>query len=387
MNVALLEPINADCVADHVFELLVTHAPPANSDLGTFLRKDGQIVVELRVPSERKEKKEKKKKEKKQTDNVEFLQLAVTQNMSLFTSNRVASTTGAMLWRVSVLFAEWVLGVAQGRVVDRYVGENGDQSSDSDCTKIFTYPLSEWDVVELGCGSAGLLCSALGAATHSYLATDHLPALIKSCERNVRSNVPHKYLDGPSAVDDEGPQKIRFMEYDWEDPARGLDAVRLAIDSGDDDDKKDRPLVVIACDTIYNDHLIPHFLEAAKRVCGLRPANSCLVVAQQVRDSDIMEEFMEQLVDLEGEVSFTEQSTASSTEHHQDVDHQDIDHKDIDHQDTEQKIHTEPPREPTPPTQEPSVPHKAFDVFAVPDNLLSTQLVHGYTVHFAKYKP
>lgn len=453
MDTNFLEHIPIEEVSNHVFDILVTHAPLEKTNLGTFQRQDGEIIVELTVPlgysikngflndcvninndgsgtsafaSQDTTKKKRKNKESKKALSTKstrsknkstqhnsngqqytFLELCVSQSMSLFTSNSESSTTGAMLWKVSVLFCEWILNISQGYIIDKYIEpshdseneENAEENKDNleSPVNIFKYSLNEWDVVELGCGSAGLVCSALGPITNSYIATDHLSALVKTCERNVVANVPEKFIFSntvnrqPSEEQERGTdeRKIRFMEFDWEDKKYGLENISQALErekdntdisdtlsaqvqsleinkqapdtqtytesethnanSSNDSNTKDkntnkkmnptRPLVVVACDTIYNEHLIPYFLSAAKSVCELRPDNSHILIAQQVRDSDIMESFMEQFV------GFEHQNKNSETEETRNV----------------------------------------FDVYAVPNNLLSKQLVQGYTIHYGKF--
>lgn len=471
METISLEKITPEDVYDHIFDVLVTHAPPKNRDLGAYERRDGQITVDLKVPvnytvhgflanmqtrfsdlsgSSKKKKSRKIKsspadkrksttsgKGKKDNGEMEisrygFLQLELTQSMSLFTSSTETSTTGAMLWNVSVLFVEWILNISQGHVIDRYIPQKEDKEEESntkgdDIIRLLSYPLDQWDVVELGCGSAGLVCCALGPITNSYIATDHLSSIVKSCHKNVLENVPAKYVwtekgeqeklglqdqeDGLGHVGAE--EKIRTLEFDWEDMESGLKDIKQALgiteieehhtptisetnlslklenvslnedaNASEDNTKvaksfkesfnsnsgtshepssasnEDRPLVVIACDTVYNEHLIPHFLNAMAAVCKLRPKNAHAIVAQQVRDSEIMGSFMEQFV----EKCLDEEGSIGSVS------------KPVSHKLSDDSIASE----------EPLPSQKMFDVYTVPDSFLSKALVNGYTVHYAK---
>lgn len=436
MNSIDLIPVTEDNVEEHVFDILVTHAPPEKSDLGVYERKDGVITVDLQVPknysfggfheaSGSSSSKTKRKAKKKTSSSITkskstkaqeygFLQLDISQSISLFTSGTESSTTGAMLWRVSVFFTEWLLNISQGHVIDQFTGpESAEGVEDKDAAfkeskvRLLSYPLDQWDVIEVGCGSSALVCSALGPVVHKYVATDHLGAVIRQAESNILANVPKRLVstisdeneDVETKVTEEGDQdsgakrsrsdkKIKCVEFDWEDIESGIKdvAAALGVDIDQDtvtqltqdvktlditkessagepkeapatgsslaeDDPNERPLVILACDTVFNEFLIPYLLDATASLCHrIRPNNSHVIVAQQVRDPQIMESFMEQFVSHRSEHQSNQEQPKQETEDQ--------------HQD-ETSLN--------------------FRVFALPDRLLSRRLVRGYTVHYAQY--
>lgn len=353
MNTLDLESVTEDTVEDHVFDVVISHAPSEKSDLGVYERKDGSIKIDIKVfnphkkpntsaRSSRKEKSNNHLKksivpnisnQKGQLVSFDYISLDIQQSISLFTSKQETSTTGAMVWRVSVFFTEWLLNIANGYIVDEDLEIeswkiNGIQI-DSSATiaqlpklNLFSQPLQSWDVIELGCGIGGLAAAAIGPQVNSYIATDHLTSIIKTANLNVQNN------------NDKSITNIHCMEYDWETPSLGIEELQRVFGLNGDNNES-RPLIILALDTVFNEFLIPHFLNAIVALAKtLRPRNAHVIIGQQVRDPEIMESFMSQFV---------------------------------------RRAHDDG--------------SKCFDVWAVPDRFLTERLINGYTVHYANFIP
>lgn len=322
MDVIDFEELDENTIGEHVFDIVVNRAPDPEADLGFFNRTDGECVVQLKIPdkgttttnSSKKKKKTNWKKGHAAGENstatdipMSTLEIRVVQSMSLLNSRTESSTTGAMLWRVSVVFAEWFY-------------------------QHFYYPSKSklledrFDVIELGCGAAALLPIALGSSPRirTYIATDQ-PHIARLAQHNVQRH----YTDtlGVSA-----PDNIHVVDYDWEEAEQ--DCINIANllnkskdDNDDDAEESDNELLVLACDTIYNEYLIPHFLDALIRACQLSTKQlTHVLVAQQVRDPVIMESFLTQFVEC-----------------------------------------------------------PQFKVWSIPDSCLSAEFKHGFVLHYAKF--
>jgi len=292
MDVTDFELLTEDTVSDHVFDLAVNRGPSPQADLGFVLRRDGEITVRIRVPdvagaTAGHEKKKRRGKlgsgrgsNKKttvaaanETEQYKTLEVNVVQSMSLLNSNTESSTTGAMLWRVSVVFTEWFYK-------HLYLPQLGSLLP------------GRFDVVELGCGAAGLLPIMLGSSpkVRQYVATDQ-PHIVKLARQNVETH----YTETTGSM----PSNIHVVEYDWEhcneDIVNILDRIPAAESTEEEDDTG---LLILACDVVYNDFLIPYILEGMNKVCEEHPSKKIsILVAQQVRDPTIMENFLTQFVE------------------------------------------------------------------------------------------
>ena len=212
------------------------------------------------------------------TIDIEVAGLDITfhQSPTVLSSNRSNGTTGAVVWRISPIFAGWI--AAPGNILF-------DQSV-----------LSQDSIVlELGCGIAGIVALALAPRVGAYMATDQ-DYLMRFLKQNIDENIvrpkspkPRGHGKKSRAGDDHSPKysgNIRVVALDWElDSLSSLPA--LIGGSGTID-------VVIACDCIYNEALIDPFVRTCAEACQLRdhrsPADATIcIVAQQLRSSDVFE--------------------------------------------------------------------------------------------------
>ncbi|KAK4241935.1 ribosomal lysine N-methyltransferase 5 [Achaetomium macrosporum] len=230
--------------------------------------------------------------------------LTIHQSPAVLSSNRAGGTTGAVVWKITPLFAEWLASP------DNPLFTHGVLSSSS-------------LVLELGCGISGLVALLLAPRIARYVLTDQ-PYVAKLVEQNVSDNLnatsqapaktaavrPHRKAVANSSQDRNGSRdrdrdrggsgsraaRIRFTPLDWE-----TDEVTPTLAGSDEAKSFD---AVVACDCIYNEALIDPFVSTCVDLCRLRAnetatrtgtgtgigAEPCVcVVAQQLRDPLVFE--------------------------------------------------------------------------------------------------
>lgn len=208
------------------------------------------------------------------------------------------SKTVPVVWKVTPLFASWLASPATNLFFRTGLL---DPSS---------------TVLELGCGVSALVGLAVGPLVSSYVLSDQ-SYVARFVEQNIQQNTqdqnrkqkppPPKSSStsrsnrGKSSSSSHPPPRngssagngtITFHPLDWE-----LDAPTRALAEPD---------VVVACDCIYNDALIPPFVQTCVDACRLRPSDDdaggkpprpCVcVVAQQLRDPEIFEGWLSEFV-------------------------------------------------------------------------------------------
>ncbi|KAI1377532.1 hypothetical protein F4677DRAFT_414696 [Hypoxylon crocopeplum] len=196
--------------------------------------------------------------------------------------NRPGSTTGAVVWKITPLVADWLAAS------ENLLWTSGVLSSSS-------------SVLELGCGISGLLGLVLVPSVARYTLTDQ-SYVARLVEKNINENSLPEKPKQPGANSRKGRGKsttnqskadLRFLQLDWE-----LDEVTSSLTG----DKKAKSFdAVIACDCIYNDTLIQPLVQTCADVCRLRCADEgaadkpavCLV-AQQLRDPEIFEDWIKE---------------------------------------------------------------------------------------------
>ncbi|KAI1083570.1 hypothetical protein F5B20DRAFT_411145 [Whalleya microplaca] len=189
--------------------------------------------------------------------------------------NRPGSTTGAVVWKITPLVADWLA------VPENLIWASGALSPSS-------------SVLELGCGVSGLLGLVLAPLIASYTLTDQ-SYVARFVDKNIEENTVAVAQKPPTAHKRKGKvsaslpmTKPRFMPLDWE-----LDEVTTSLTGSENVKSFD---VVIACDCIYNDTLIKPLVQTCVDACRVRLVDEattnkptvCLV-AQQLRNPDIFE--------------------------------------------------------------------------------------------------
>ncbi|KAF2489365.1 hypothetical protein BU16DRAFT_531684 [Lophium mytilinum] len=215
--------------------------------------------------------------------------LSIHQSPTLLSSNRKEGTTGAVVWSVTPLFAEWI---ASNNVLAKY-----------------GFLSSEAIILELGCGVAGIVALSLAPQVKKYVATDQ-DYVLKLLKQNLAENFPEKAIPhtkrkqsskkakSTRLKEDDTISNIETLLLDWE-----LDSVATIPRflgqqqaSGDQDDPVGVD-VLIACDCIYNDALIEPFVTTCAQICRLRSTSktqkpTICIVAQQIRSFEVFESWL-----------------------------------------------------------------------------------------------
>ncbi|KAK3944880.1 ribosomal lysine N-methyltransferase 5 [Diplogelasinospora grovesii] len=245
--------------------------------------------------------------------------LTIHQSPGILSSNRAGGTTGAVVWKVSPIFAEWL--TTAGNPLFSH-GVLSPRSA----------------VVELGCGISPVVGLLLAPRISQYVLTDQ-PYVARLVEQNIAENDGHQVVlqhkatankrsankgrtggasskgsgsgsKGGGATGTNNSGQIRFTPLDWE-----TDDVSSALTrdlSGSSFD------AVLACDCIYNEALVEAFVSACVDICRLREAElaayassskddakseesgssdllepSICLIAQHLRTSDVFETWMD----------------------------------------------------------------------------------------------
>ena len=106
-------------------------------------------------------------------------ELNIRQSPTLLSSDREGGTTGAVVWRATPLFAQWI--ASESNILFR--------SSVLDENSI---------VLELGSGAAGIIAIIMACRIGRYIATDQ-KYVFKLLKANIEDNVP-KAIDSRSSV-------------------------------------------------------------------------------------------------------------------------------------------------------------------------------------------
>ncbi|KAK3390541.1 hypothetical protein B0H63DRAFT_118766 [Podospora didyma] len=236
--------------------------------------------------------------------------LTIHQSPGVLSSNRAGGTTGAVVWNITPLFAEWISSA-----------NNLFFSHEILSTSSF--------VLELGCGISGLVGLLLAPRITQYVLSDQV-YVARFVEQNIVENQPRQQLkqqrktkggsnknrsssnqQSSSSFDAGGAGKIRFAALDWE-----TDQVTPSLTGVPEAKSFD---VVVACDCVYNLGLIEPFVTTCADACRLRASSSfsssssselepggrgegegeqeeppCVcIVAQQLRDPIVFEAWLE----------------------------------------------------------------------------------------------
>ena len=200
----------------------------------------------------------------------------ILQSPGLLMSNRDAGTTGAVLWKVSPLVAAWLVAIS-GPLWRAGI----------------LHPRA--NVVELGCGIAGILGLSLSPLVSTYLLTDQ-EYVMKILKENVALNQSLAKLKKrgrkKDQQDDAISPRLRTLTLDWETDSATNVQHALGPDQSID--------LVVACDCIYNDFLIKPFVGTCADLCKKRSSGKVpvLLVAQQLRSEEIFEEWLQATMQL-----------------------------------------------------------------------------------------
>lgn len=176
----------------------------------------------------------------------------ITQSLSRLSDQKSnSSSTGFVCWDASIHIADWFL-------------------TSLECPIKLS---NELTVLELGSGVGGIVACAIQDKVGKYIATDQ-KHILKLLQENIHNNTTK--------------QNYNIVEFDWENVELGLHNLNeLGVTNESID-------LVVACDTIYNEYLIPYFISALK--CTMSH-HSVALVCLQMRDSITFEEFVNTVVE------------------------------------------------------------------------------------------
>ena len=196
----------------------------------------------------------------------------IRQSPTLLSSERHGGTTGAVLWKITPPFAEWLIHSSVMSTLD-----------------------AESTVLELGCGISGLLALSLGPKIGHYIATDQ-EYVFKLLRANLGENAPSSQAKPQSKSNRKQntaspmtkPDSITLMALDWETSIVADLARSKAAKNGID--------LVVACDCIYNEVLLQSFVNACAELCRMPPKSTdkptICIIAQQLRSDIVFGEWL-----------------------------------------------------------------------------------------------
>ncbi|KAJ9306449.1 hypothetical protein DTO217A2_3995 [Paecilomyces variotii] len=243
----------------------------------------------------------------------------IHQSPTLLSSTRAGGTTGAVLWKITPLFAEWI---------------SNPTNSNPFWSSSILHPSST--AVELGCGISGLVALALAPSIGHYIATDqeYVRRLFRAnLDENIQTasssrlgsssssrggggarthtqNNKQKRGNKPTATaaGTKGTNNITFTPLDWELDApstlKGTIQTEQLPSSSSSSETPDLGFdLLISCDCIYNESLVAPFVRTCADICRLRPAYvsdsedsgsrpTVCVIAQQQRSPDVFETWL-----------------------------------------------------------------------------------------------
>ncbi|GLA42134.1 hypothetical protein AnigIFM63309_010462 [Aspergillus niger] len=249
----------------------------------------------------------------------------IHQSPTLLSSSRAGGTTGAVLWKITPLIAEWL--------------SNNTTTTTNKPNPLWTNniltPTST--IVELGSGISALLALSLSPKIAHYIATDqeYVQRLFRQnldenantiTTRGSKSKSGKKSSKASSSSAARRSQQgngngnssnVVFTSLDWElDVADSLKeslglctATASSGNDGEEEEEDDKGFdVVVSCDCIYNEALVAPFVRTCADLCRLRPVYTppvdgerssgtgrtptVCVIAQQQRSPEVFEAWL-----------------------------------------------------------------------------------------------
>ncbi|XBW36265.1 hypothetical protein QEN19_001857 [Hanseniaspora menglaensis] len=300
--------LNEDLIYEHInerYSLMAENTETIKQDLGIINTHKDKIIIEIDYVEKIKEELQKNKKRKKKLDLIHKNFLIELEQLptSLKSSTNGNSTTGFVVWQSSFFFLNWLFK------------ENGNQFLNWDEGNNF-------DIIEIG---AGVNCSnsiILSNFTKNfYISSDQKGILnklksncknnlkeiqlynntIKNADRGMETNCERIFRSDSLEVnlvkdDSKEVKDFRFevLHLDWCEDATYSEFIS-EIDYVNVDAKA--RLTILAIDVIYNEFLIEPFIKTVKRLLTLRE-NSQAIVVLQLRDEDIIIDFLSSCIDV-----------------------------------------------------------------------------------------
>lgn len=250
MDISLsISEINLEEIYEHVYDIHVDHKPREYQHLGYVDKSTDKLHLSLPTSGD---------------------ELTITQSRSSL-SGQEALSTGFVCWQSVSFLADWILGDQRCPFYKYFKGE------------------PKLNVLELGTGVSAVLATLLGPRSRHYVATDQ-KHILKLMKKNFVDNVALSKFSSSTIewlqIEDTGDwPKVDIVECDWEAPHHGIDRCRDLMG-------QDFPDFIIATDTVYNEYLVPFFVQVLSTMMG--PHTGALVVVQ-LRDEAITAKFVEEV--------------------------------------------------------------------------------------------
>ena len=206
--------------------------------------------------------------------------LSIKQSPGLLSSYRERGTTGAVLWKITPLFAEWMLSNDNILFKSHFLGQASQ-------------------VLELGCGISGVVAIALAPRIGKYIATDQ-DYLFKLLRSNIEENVVKQSVSKAAKPYTAASRQdsIDIIALDWEmSSVANLSTLLGHADS----ESSGHVNAIIACDCIYNEELIDPFVRACAEISQQARASetpTICIIAQQLRSDSVFEAWLRAFHDL-----------------------------------------------------------------------------------------
>ncbi|PWY73720.1 hypothetical protein BO70DRAFT_296923 [Aspergillus heteromorphus CBS 117.55] len=253
----------------------------------------------------------------------------IHQSPTLLSSSRAGGTTGAVLWKITPLIAEWL---------------SNTTSTTNNPNPLWTHTLltPTSTIVELGCGISALNALALAPKIAHYIATDQ-DYVYRLFRQNLEANAhththtPQTRSGGSGRQREKGHGKghgkkgkgstlqsgagpgqgqgqrqgnIIFTSLDWElDVAGSLKegvgiSTSTSVSDGEGREGDKGFDLILSCDCIYNDALVAPLVRTCADLCRLRPVYkegegagegrkpTVCVIAQQQRSPEVFEAWL-----------------------------------------------------------------------------------------------
>lgn len=197
----------------------------------------------------------------------------IRQSPGLLTSSNSEGTTGAALWKISPIIAEWL----------------ADSTGVLWSTRILH---AGANVVELGCGVTGLIGLVLAKSVGLYVSTDQR-SVLKLLQENVDANAPalprSKTRTSKKTPHNRGSERnIKILELNWE--TDHVDVLDQVLDTQEPID------LVIVCDCVFNDFLLDPLTDMCESIASrTQGAPPVFLFAQQLRSDQVFSAFLELL--------------------------------------------------------------------------------------------
>ena len=211
--------------------------------------------------------------------------LNIRQSPTLLSSNRERGSTGAVVWKVTPLFAQWITSESNIFFRSSILGKSSI-------------------VLELGSGVAGIIAITLACRIGRYIATDQ-EYVFKLLKANVEDNCPKTNRSDSSVGSRRGKvmgnsgsacarDRIQVLALDWESSSVSNLPTMMGTNPANVSHVID---AIIACDCIYNEALIAPFVRTCADICQLANADSSkkatwCIVAQQLRSDLVFETWL-----------------------------------------------------------------------------------------------